>query len=34
MTPVLLLIVAAFLTLQQVECEDPDLQVVKFTWAN
>jgi len=32
MTPILLLILAAFLTLQQVEREEPDLQVVKFTW--
>ena len=33
MTPILLLVFALFLTLQQIEREEPDLQVVKFTWA-
>jgi hypothetical protein len=29
----LLLLVASFVTLQQAEGEEPDLQVVKFSWA-
>ena len=33
MKPILLLILGSFLLLQQVEREEPDLQVVKFTWA-
>jgi hypothetical protein len=33
MRVILLLVIASFVNLQQVESEEPDLEVVKFTWA-